>query len=140
MSKFHVNLKSGNPGVCKAAEGKCPFGADTPHFSDAAQARAYYEKAQETFEQSRLSHVLPNATEIVKEIANLTETFNEYDGGPSEEGLNEYLDDYVVERWEGLNPLDRQTVKNQLEVILGEPTNMRTDDEPWWVWSKTIKG
>ena len=44
MAKYHINPKTGNPGVCRAQEGKCPFGAADEHYSSPQEARLAYEK------------------------------------------------------------------------------------------------
>lgn len=41
MAKWHLNLK-GDPGVCRAVQGQCPFGQ---HFEDQATARSAFESA-----------------------------------------------------------------------------------------------
>lgn len=46
MAKFHINPETGNPGTCRAAEGKCPFGADAPHFASKEEARRNFEQRQ----------------------------------------------------------------------------------------------
>jgi len=43
---FHVNPKTGNPGACRAKEGKCPFGDESEHFDSKAEAAAYFEEQQ----------------------------------------------------------------------------------------------
>lgn len=44
MAKFHINPTSGNPGLCNAAEGNCPYGGPLEHYSTAEDARHAYEK------------------------------------------------------------------------------------------------
>lgn len=45
MSKIHVN-SNGEPGVCKANNGRCPFGSEADHFETPEQAEKAYESAQ----------------------------------------------------------------------------------------------
>jgi hypothetical protein len=45
MQRYHINTK-GEPGLCSAASGKCPFGADAPHYDSVIEARQAYEKSQ----------------------------------------------------------------------------------------------
>jgi hypothetical protein len=45
---FHVNPQTGNPGVCRAKEGNCPFGAEAPHYDSKDAARAGYEAFKES--------------------------------------------------------------------------------------------
>lgn len=47
MMKFHINPSTGEPGSCSAKEGKCPYGADAPHFTTKEAARKHFEKTQE---------------------------------------------------------------------------------------------
>lgn len=56
---FHVNPKTGNPGVCKAKSGKCPFGGVEDHFEDRADAQKAFEKKQEKFEHFTWKSKLP---------------------------------------------------------------------------------
>ena len=42
--RYHVNPKTGNPGVCHAQAGKCPFGGDENHYPSENEARAAYEQ------------------------------------------------------------------------------------------------
>lgn len=46
MSKIHIN-SNGEPGVCKATTGACPFGDADTHFSSNEEAAAAYGNAQE---------------------------------------------------------------------------------------------
>lgn len=45
MAKVHIN-SNGEPGVCKATTGVCPFGAADTHFESTAEAAVAYETAQ----------------------------------------------------------------------------------------------
>lgn len=42
MAKFHINA-AGNPGICRAVNGRCPFGGEENHFDSAEQAQAAFE-------------------------------------------------------------------------------------------------
>jgi len=44
MSKFHINPKTGEPGLCRAHGGNCPFGSADQHFNSAEDARSAYEQ------------------------------------------------------------------------------------------------
>ncbi len=48
MARFHMNTSSGEAGVCRAKQGKCPFGGDEVHFTTADAARAFYEESMDT--------------------------------------------------------------------------------------------
>lgn len=41
MKTYHVNPRTGNPALCHAEKGKCPFGA---HTLDPVQCYAIYER------------------------------------------------------------------------------------------------
>lgn len=43
IQKFHIN-EDGNPGLCKAKPGNCPFGNELSHYSTAIEARSAFEK------------------------------------------------------------------------------------------------
>jgi len=49
MTKYHLNPTTGDPGLCKAVNGRCPFGTDEEHFSSKEEARAGYELLQSVF-------------------------------------------------------------------------------------------
>lgn len=34
MTNWHINPQTLEPRVCRASQGKCPYGASTPHFTD----------------------------------------------------------------------------------------------------------
>lgn len=42
MAKYHINGE-GNPGLCSAAVGNCPFGGEANHYSSQANARKAFE-------------------------------------------------------------------------------------------------
>lgn len=42
MARYHLN-KNGDPGVCSAKPGNCPFGGEEDHFTSAESARAAFE-------------------------------------------------------------------------------------------------
>lgn len=54
MTKYHINGE-GNPGVCSAESGNCPFGGDANHYSTK-------EKAREAFELSMAAQALLKRT------------------------------------------------------------------------------
>lgn len=45
MAKFHLN-GNGDPGLCKASQGNCPFGGDEEHYTSPGAARTAFEAAQ----------------------------------------------------------------------------------------------
>lgn len=56
---FHVNPKTGNTGICKAKNDRCPFGGVEDHFEDRADAQKAFEKKQEKFEHFLWKSKLP---------------------------------------------------------------------------------
>ena len=46
MAKYHVST-DGNPRVCSASEGKCPFGGNENHYTSKEAARAAFEESTE---------------------------------------------------------------------------------------------
>lgn len=50
MAKYHINLTSGEVGLCSATKSPCPFAREEEHFSSAEAARSYFEKTMSTFE------------------------------------------------------------------------------------------
>lgn len=49
MAKFHINAKTGTPGLCRSVKGQCPFGSDAQHYSSKESAQAAFEADQSTF-------------------------------------------------------------------------------------------
>lgn len=45
MAKFHLN-GNGDPGLCKASQGNCPFGGDEEHYTSPEAARSAFEGSQ----------------------------------------------------------------------------------------------
>ena len=50
MAKYHIK-KDGTPGVCRAQNGKCPFGGESEHFPTKEEAQNYADKRHEAIEQ-----------------------------------------------------------------------------------------
>lgn len=44
MAIYHVNPNTGNPNICRAEKGGCPFGGTNEHYDTKAEAREAYEK------------------------------------------------------------------------------------------------
>lgn len=53
MAKYHINPKTGNPGLCKAKD-NCPFGGADEHYSSKDVARAAYEASKNPFSASNM--------------------------------------------------------------------------------------
>ncbi len=51
MPKYHIS-SDGNPRVCRASDGNCPLGRNTPHFPGKAEARAAFEASVEFLSSS----------------------------------------------------------------------------------------
>lgn len=54
MAKYHIN-KEGNPGLCSAESGNCPFGGDANHYSSRANARRAFEFSMASKELTKTS-------------------------------------------------------------------------------------
>lgn len=50
MAKYHIK-KDGMPGVCRAQNGKCPYGSESEHFPTKEEAQNYADKRHEAIEQ-----------------------------------------------------------------------------------------
>lgn len=55
MTKYHINPRTGNPGVCRASIQQCPLGGDSSHFKTKEEARADYEETQ------KLAAIIPSS-------------------------------------------------------------------------------
>lgn len=44
MARYHLT-EAGDPGVCRATQGRCPYGGSREHYSSAAEARESFEAA-----------------------------------------------------------------------------------------------
>lgn len=68
MAKYHINPQTGDPGVCKAIAGGCPFGGEEEHYTSKEAARAAYEthfvETQE--KEADLNKPLPNLSDLYK--------------------------------------------------------------------------
>lgn len=83
---YHVNLKTGEAGLCKAKLGNCPFASVDEHFEKAADARAHFEEISQTAEETTDIWPpigLPKKLFEIATFADLLRHFNdaEYDGG-----------------------------------------------------------
>ncbi len=46
MTLFHLNPKTGEPGLCSAQSGRCPFGSLEEHFGSSQEARKAFESSR----------------------------------------------------------------------------------------------
>lgn len=84
--------------------------------------------------------IMPDTVEAEYEAGIIGTHFTKADSAYEAQTLESDLDDYIVERWHGLNPYQRANVREKLIKNLGEPTNLGDETYPSWVWGKTIKG
>lgn len=54
MAKFHINPETGNPGECTARAGRCPYGAEAPHYGSAEEARTAFEASMSSHPAGKL--------------------------------------------------------------------------------------
>lgn len=47
--KYHISLKTGQPNICRATVKPCPVGGENEHYDSKEEARAAFEKSNETF-------------------------------------------------------------------------------------------
>lgn len=50
MAKYHIK-KDGMPGVCRAQNGKCPYGSEAEHFPTKEEAQNYADKKNEAIDK-----------------------------------------------------------------------------------------
>ena len=50
MAKYHIK-KDGMPGVCRAQNGKCPYGSESEHFPTKEEAQNYADKKNEAIDK-----------------------------------------------------------------------------------------
>ncbi len=67
MAKYHVS-PDGNPRVCSAPNGKCPFGGDETHYTSKEAARAAFEA----------SEVIPEPASKKVDVGESVRTVNEW--------------------------------------------------------------
>lgn len=48
MAKYHINRKDGNVGLCRAENGKCPFGGEDQHYESMMYAASVFEREMDT--------------------------------------------------------------------------------------------
>ena len=46
MARYHLNPETGDPGLCRARRGSCPYGGPAVHYGSAEEARVAYEAQQ----------------------------------------------------------------------------------------------
>jgi hypothetical protein len=46
IMRYHISPTTGNPNICRAQPGNCPFGAEEPHYTSKEDARVGYEELQ----------------------------------------------------------------------------------------------
>lgn len=44
MSSYHINPASGDPSICRAHKGNCPFGTSDKHYASVEEARSAFER------------------------------------------------------------------------------------------------
>lgn len=76
MRKYHINPKTGNPNLCSAAAGNCPFGAPSEHFPTKEAAAAAYEKRHETFSKTAIQGPLAHGSKLRGVVAYETAPLN----------------------------------------------------------------
>jgi len=80
--------------------------------------------------------IYPDSEEVKREAGIASTEFTKDDGGYAAQDLESRLDDYVTERWHGLNPQQWATIGANLRKELGKPTNLGDDENPSWIWKR----
>lgn len=81
MKRFHIR-DNGDPGLCTAQVGHCPYGSNAPHFNSEVEARSYYETSQQSFFPKKMAQAKPLRTNSDKLLAK-AQAFASVDDGSS---------------------------------------------------------
>lgn len=73
MAQWHLNA-DGDPGVCKATQGKCPFGK---HFEDVDSARKGFEDAASYERRERTSEEKELAMDALEDLINMNDAIRD---------------------------------------------------------------
>lgn len=73
MNRYHVNPETGNPNICRAVKGGCPFGGEEAHFDSKNDARKAFERFNSANGapklKKRVSNIDPRHGYLKREIA-----------------------------------------------------------------------
>lgn len=134
---YHVNPNTGNPNICRAQNGGCPFGTPNEHFDTKQEARADYEskmdaatvalqsvqkdisgrrdeKAESTIRKAMVAHTkVEDLTDALMNLSNkLAAEFNTTDGRPP------MTDDELAARGAptraAMDPIARQKIRESI--------------------------
>lgn len=111
MAKYHSNNK-GEPGVCSAQPGNCPFGGEEDHYSSAQEARQAYEDLQQTSFRSTLNKLDRKESQLRSRFAKSLDIIESR--GIDPEGENGYTPETVREflaTAEELNVQDKEVAE-----------------------------
>ena len=105
---FHMSA-NGEPLVCKARPGNCPFGTEVPHFETRDQARKYFEGSHDSFTEELADDREYNAAERTVDYTpqQVLQKFNEEIRGrafPLSGGKNLGEPGIILERLFGKEP------------------------------------
>ena len=119
MAKYHIN-NEGNPGICHAQSGACPFGDDSQHFNTRNDAARYYEAQQ-------IIKTIPRATTKVERS---NESFEARNGDTIREG------DFVVTSQNN----DSHYLAIEIISIRRGAVKGATDGDPYFISKGDIVG
>lgn len=104
MAGYHINLIGGDVGLCKAVNGKCPFGDDSLHYDSSEEARAAYEVQAEELEDSGKVWPppgLPKTYHVIATSADLIRHHNDEEYGGAEGvclGVPSFISHQMIEK------------------------------------------
>ncbi len=80
----------------------------------------------------------PTEKELDNEANKIRKEFLLAEGtaAPDVESLREYVEDYIVERWAGLEPQQWNPIRAEIYRRIGTPVNWGTEEKPLWVLSE----
>lgn len=111
MANYHIS-RDGTPGVCKAEKGKCPLGANQPHFPDRYSAEMFSDNVNEIRTSGGLGGYTPDdelekkkTSQIEAEVYVLREMLEELEDNPENEDYwkVEYIPDEIARRQEKID-------------------------------------
>lgn len=114
MAKYHVNLKTNRPDVCRANKKECPLQAQgAPHFENKEDAHAYVEKTLAEKNNITASKSKGVNKKEARERFALMQKYaipSKYDGGTASAGGN-----YLRLKDSGVNPHDTAIIKQEVD-------------------------
>lgn len=125
MSKYHINAK-GEPGRCRAKDGKCPFGSESEHYENKSDARFAYEKKLEEIEftsnreAKRLFAIASGDAYKASPLAFMSIAFNAKSSiiplKESRDFMQNYLKLYNLSTWASYENLENKSLETPIFI------------------------